>query len=298
MAKGAAKAKAKARATVRPKARAKAAVKAKAKAKSKAGALPGRTLPRSAGAVAPSSGLVGQGRIFKDGSVTYDADLNLSDSAQNTNKFYRMQVVESNDCSKYWFVQHWGRIGTSGQTQVKGPFGKDVAAKALRSKFRQKAGVAFENRGAAAPGSSSVTGKYEITQRLKAAGAKFSKAKGSVAISLMWNNTNTQANDLDLHVTPPSGETIWYNHKQSKCHGVLDVDRMQNSRSPVENVVWTKNAPKGTYKISVKNFSADHSNAVPFQVGIVIDGGEMKLLNKTMPCKIGAIVPVKRFKYL
>jgi len=284
----------KAKPTVRPKAKAKG----KAAPKAKAGPLPGRSLPGSTGGVAPVSGLTGQGKVLKDGGETYDVDLNLQNAASNTNKFYRMQVVECNDKSKYWFVQHWGRIGTSGQSKVSPFSGKEAAVKALKSKFRQKAGVAFESRGSAAPGSSSVTGKYELTARLQAAGAKRATKKGAVAISLMWDHSSRQKrNDLDLHVTAPSGETIFFAHKKSKCGGMLDVDRRQDAPKPVENIVWTTKAPKGNYKVSVVNFSANHRAATSFEVGIVKDGGEMEMLKKTVPGNDGAKVLVKKFTY-
>merc|ERR1712070_564277 len=104
--------------------------------------------------------------------------------------------------------------------------------------------------GAAAAGSTAKTGKYEMLDaRLKKAKAGRSNTKGSVAISLMWDNTNKRKlNDLDLHVTAPSGEKICYMHKKSKCKGVLDVDRREDCSDPVENVVW-KQAPKGPYKV-------------------------------------------------
>lgn len=283
-------------------ARAKATPKAKgtAKAKAKAG---GRSLPQSAGAVAPSSGLTGQGKVFKEGSDVYDIDLNVSDASKNMDKFYRMQVVESNDKSKYWFVQHWGRNGTAGQTQVKGPSGKDTAVKLMKSKFRQKSGKDWANRGAAGPGTGDSSarggkGHYEMTARLKSAGAKFATKKGAVAISLMWNHdSRSKRNDLDLHVTPPSGEKIWYQHKKSRCKGTLDVDRQQDAPKPVENIVWPSNAPKGTYKVAVVNYSANHTSPMPFEVGIVLDGGDMKVLKKKTSGKVGQSVPVSTFKY-
>jgi len=285
----------------RAKPKAKALVKSKAKAKAKAPA--GRRLPRSAGAVAPTSGLADKGRIYKEGGEVFDIDLNVSDASKNMHKFYRMQVVESSDGTKYWFVQHWGRIGTTGQTQVKGPSGKDAAIKAMKQKFRQKSGKDWANRGAAGPGSGDSSarggkGHYEMTSRLKAAGAGRSTAKGSIAISLMWDHSRADTrNDLDLHVTPPGGEKIWYMHKKSRCGGELDVDRRQDAPKPVENIVWKRKAPKGTFKVMVENFSANHERSIPFQVGIVKDGGEMDWIEKTMPGKRKARIMVKTFKY-
>lgn len=303
-AKGKAKAKARAAAPkARAKAKAQAKAEAKGKAKAKAAAGGGRQLPRSAGSVAPSSGLAGQGKIFKEGSDVFDIDLNVSDASKNMHKFYRMQVVESNDKKKYWFVQHWGRIGTTGQTQVKGPSSKDTAVKAMKSKFRQKSGKDWSQRGIAGPGSGDSSarggkGHYEMTSRLKSAGAGMSKKRGSIAISLMWDHSRQdRRNDLDLHVTPPSGEKIWYAHKKSKCKGELDVDMRQQAPRPVENCVWKDKAPKGTYKVAVVNFSSNHNNSVKFQVGIVKDGGEMDMIEKSVGGRSGSKVAIKTFKY-
>lgn len=267
-----------------------AAAKAKAKA--------GRTLPRSTGAVAPTSGLKDKGTLLKP----YDIDLNISDAAKNMHKFYRMQVVESKDKTKYWFVQHWGRIGTAGQTQVKGPSQKEKAIKLMEAKFKQKTGKKWEERGTAGPGTGDSSargghGNYELTARLKAAGAKMSVTPGSLAISLMWDHTKaSKRNDLDLWVTAPSGEKIGFSHKKSKCKGELDVDRRQDAPKPVENIVWTKKAPKGDYIVKVHNYSANHNTPMPFQVGIVKSGGDMETIKKTMPGKHGAWVAVKKFK--
>merc|ERR1719472_366325 len=63
----------------------------------------------------------------------------------------------------------------------------------MQQKFRAKSGKAWAQRGQAGPGtgdSSARAGKgnYELTARLKSAGAKFATKPGSVAISLMWNH--------------------------------------------------------------------------------------------------------------
>lgn len=74
-------------------------------------------------------------------------------------------------------------------------------------------------------------------------------AAGQVQISLAWEDRN----DLDLHVYAPSGERIYFNNRKSACGGVLDVDMnaQPTSSTPVENVVWAKDAPSGTYRVGV-----------------------------------------------
>ena len=85
----------------------------------------------------------------------------------------------------------------------------------------------------------------DLEQRLEREGGK----SGSVQVSLAWDDYN----DLDLHLFCPSGERIYFNNRNSECGGELDVDMNVKpvSKTPVENVVWTSNPPKGTYKVGV-----------------------------------------------
>mgnify|MGYP006219641305 FL=1 len=85
----------------------------------------------------------------------------------------------------------------------------------------------------------------DLDERLEREGGK----TGAVQISLAWDDYN----DLDLHLFCPSGERIYFNNKESECGGELDVDMNVKpvSNNAVENVVWQKNPPKGTYKVGV-----------------------------------------------
>ncbi len=85
----------------------------------------------------------------------------------------------------------------------------------------------------------------ELMERLAREGGK----SGVVQISLAWDDYN----DLDMHVFCPSGERIYFNNRKSVCGGELDVDMnvRPKSKKPIENVVWTDQAPDGEYKIGV-----------------------------------------------
>ena len=85
----------------------------------------------------------------------------------------------------------------------------------------------------------------ELMERLAREGGK----SGVVQISLAWDDYN----DLDMHVFCPSGERIYFNNRKSACGGELDVDMnvRPKSKKPIENVVWTDEAPDGEYKIGV-----------------------------------------------
>eukprot|EP01064_Diplonema_japonicum_P020795 TRINITY_DN3036_c0_g1_i1.p1 TRINITY_DN3036_c0_g1~~TRINITY_DN3036_c0_g1_i1.p1 ORF type:complete len:466 (+),score=118.69 TRINITY_DN3036_c0_g1_i1:52-1449(+) len=94
--------------------------------------------------------------------------------------------------------------------------------------------------------------------------------------SLVWNDPC----DLDLHVVPPSGETISYDHKESRCGGWLDVDMNVNGESltPVENVFWAS-SPSGKYTIKVNCYSmhckdgfTDPKRVVPYRVFLTKNG--------------------------
>jgi hypothetical protein len=111
----------------------------------------------------------------------------------------------------------------------------------------------------------------EIRRRVEGAGGQY--ANVDVRASLIWNNRN----DLDLHVIAPSGEEIFYAHKQSACKGWLDVDMnvQGETTKPVENVRWSQGqAPKGHYKVFVQNYRFHEldAGATPFRVEVEVAG--------------------------
>ena len=91
----------------------------------------------------------------------------------------------------------------------------------------------------------------DFSDRLQRAGAR----SGDVQVSLMWNNIN----DLDLHCVDPNNEEIYYEHRQSRSGGLLDVDMNVNpplQSRPVENIYWPEQAaPEGSYRVYVNHFS-------------------------------------------
>lgn len=112
--------------------------------------------------------------------------------------------------------------------------------------------------------------KDDLDVRVKREGGK----SGEVQVSLTWDDFN----DLDLHLFCPSGERIYFNNRESSCGGELDIDMnvRPTSKNPVENVVWTKEAPLGKYKIGV-HFYKHHkkrksTSACEFRLRVMIHG--------------------------
>lgn len=83
----------------------------------------------------------------------------------------------------------------------------------------------------------------EVDQRARAAGAQ----QGNLSFTLIWEGTD----DLDLHSTCPSGETLFFLDKV-RCNGVMDLDMnsFQVVPDPVENAYFT-DPLTGDYRIRV-----------------------------------------------
>lgn len=80
-------------------------------------------------------------------------------------------------------------------------------------------------------------------------------ATGDVQVSVVWDAPT----DVDLRVTDPSGEQVYFGNLQSQSGGFLDLD--SNPACSIddinnENIVWpTDGAPSGTYKVSLDYWS-------------------------------------------
>jgi hypothetical protein len=82
---------------------------------------------------------------------------------------------------------------------------------------------------------------------------------GDIQITLTWDNTS----DIDLWVTDPNNERIFYNHKRALSGGYLDFDDT-NGYGP-ENVYWQNGtAPAGSYRVQVDYYSG--SGTANFEV--------------------------------
>ena len=111
---------------------------------------------------------------------------------------------------------------------------------------------------------------WDSSRRVEEEGGRI----GAVNVVLSWDTDD----DLDLHVTCPDGQKIYFANK-SACGGTLDVDRNAGAGSiverPVENIVWDAGkAPAGNYLVEVVRFAARSSEEAPtpFVIELKING--------------------------
>lgn len=90
----------------------------------------------------------------------YDVMLNQTNIQQNNNKFYLMQLLESNARREYWVWFRWGRVGFKGQTNL-AAFGEDLdgALEVFHKKFWDKTHNEFL---ASQNSFKKINGKYDL----------------------------------------------------------------------------------------------------------------------------------------
>ena len=78
--------------------------------------------------------------VFEEGNKVWTVTLNQADLKNNANKYYIIQLLQSDSSQNQYFVwNRWGRVGYAGQNALKGPFGDLNRAKVdYESKFRDK----------------------------------------------------------------------------------------------------------------------------------------------------------------
>lgn len=76
--------------------------------------------------------------------------------------------------------------------------------------------------------------------------------KVALRVTLHWE---TDANDVDLHVTDPSGEECFYSHKEN-ASGLRLYEDLTQGLGPEVTVVPPGSLQKGAYHVGVKYFSA------------------------------------------
>lgn len=135
----------------------------------------------------------------------------------------------------------------------------------------------------------------EIKKRVEEFGGRYEN--NVIRCSLIWEGRT----DLDLHCITPHREHIYYSDKRAyHCSGYLDLDMNgldKASEHPVENMRWKDDAPNGTYKFYVHNYSerVNRAEGTPFKVELEINGKVYTY--DGAPLKDGGKVDVFEFYY-
>jgi hypothetical protein len=119
---------------------------------------------------------------------------------------------------------------------------------------------------------------------------------GDVQVSVAWDAPT----DVDLHVTDPSGEEIFFAHKTSASGGNLDLD--SNAACTIdhvnnENVVWpTGSAPTGTYSVDLVYWSACSQPQSNYTVTVVVAGQQPQVFSGTLVTSNSSVkIPIGTF---
>lgn len=68
---------------------------------------------KGGGAVDPKSGLDHVAHVYQQDLDKFTVTLGLTDIEDNKNDYYKMQILEHDNGSKFWLFTSWGRIGTT-----------------------------------------------------------------------------------------------------------------------------------------------------------------------------------------
>lgn len=107
---------------------------------------------------------------------------------------------------------------------------------------------------------------------------------GDVQVTLRWDAPA----DLDLHVSDPHQEEIWYDHRYSSSGGNLDVDANaacnDMSANPVENIFWPYGgAPGGSYSVYVVYFrDCGAYGPVNYEITLTLGGQVYDVISGTV----------------
>lgn len=133
-----------------------------------------------------------------------------------------------------------------------------------------------------------------IKEKVKRAGGNVT---GDFRASLAWFNHD----DLDLHLEFPGGHIYYWQKRDLRTAGELDVDMNAGrgtTRSPVENITFPKRSRmiSGEYKVSVHQYNKRETQDVGFEVEMEFDGN-VHNFSYAKPVTQGQYVQVCKFRF-
>lgn len=119
-----------------------------------------------------------KGRVHSEGDVVYSVVLNQTDIAKNNNKYYKIQVVQS-DGGQFHVFRSWGRVGYDGQTSLNAFPTSEAAMKDFAKVYREKTKNVWNSQEPFVK----VAGKYHVIEMDVATENKAVKVAQSLIVS-------------------------------------------------------------------------------------------------------------------
>jgi len=120
-----------------------------------------KVVAKGRAAVDEYSGHSSDGHVYDDGTTVWDCMLNQVNIGQNNNKFYKIQLIQSdNNPNSFWFWTRWGRVGEVGQSALQPVNSAARGFSAFEKKFKDKTGNSWDNRA----NFQRKTGKYTLIE--------------------------------------------------------------------------------------------------------------------------------------
>ncbi|CAG8520900.1 3017_t:CDS:1, partial [Cetraspora pellucida] len=104
--------------------------------------------------------------VFSNTQATWDCLLNQTNAGANNNKFFIIQLLESDSGGNYYVYSRWGRVGYDGQQAMSGPLASlDIAKYEFEKKFRDKTKNKWMDICQDKSSFKAVKGKYTLLER-------------------------------------------------------------------------------------------------------------------------------------
>ncbi|CAG8831578.1 13268_t:CDS:1 [Gigaspora margarita] len=104
--------------------------------------------------------------VFSNDQATWDCLLNQTNAGSNNNKYFIIQLLESDAGANYYVYSRWGRVGYDGQQAMLGPWTSlDTAKYEFEKKFRDKTKNKWMDVCQDQSNFKAVKGKYTLLER-------------------------------------------------------------------------------------------------------------------------------------
>ena len=94
--------------------------------------------------------------------------------------------------------------------------------------------------------------------------------KSNMVYVLQWN---TNYADLDMHVTDPSNQTIWYGNSSINGRAHQDVDDTNGYGPEVITYFTNGNAPAGNYEVNINYYAKNGAGTTHYTVDVLLNEG-------------------------